>query len=131
VILLDRVQKQKLLSSSEIKLLRAKKLIEGRAPNVYISAKVADLVGQQAAYIRNRGSDKAHYKQLILDLIHTFGPATRQQINELLLSKLPEVLSEPQKLNKISNLLTEMAHKDRTIRNEGSDTRPRWSLIIS
>lgn len=131
VILLDRVQKQKPLSSSEIKLLRPKKLIEGRAPNVYISAKVADLVGQQAAYIRNRGSDKTHYKQLIVDLIRTFGPATRQQINELLLPKLPEVLSERQKLNKISNLLAEMAHKDRTIRNEGSDTRPHWALINS
>lgn len=129
VMLLDRVQKRKPLTAPEIKVLRAKRLIEGRAPNLYISATVADMTGQQAAYIRNRGMDKMHYKQLIVDLIRTFGPATRQRINELLLPKLPDALSEPQKLNKISNLLAEMAHKDKTIRNEGSDTRPRWSLI--
>ncbi len=129
VMLLDRVQKRKSLTAAETKVLRAKWLIEGRAPNLYISATVADMTGQQAAYIRNRGMDKTHYKQLIVDLIRTFGPATRQRINELLLPKLPDALPEPQKLNKISNLLAEMAHKDKTIRNEGSDTRPRWSLI--
>jgi ATP-dependent DNA helicase RecG len=129
VMLLDRVQKRKPLTAAEIKLLRAKRLIEGRAPNLQLSATVADMAGQQAAYIRNRGMDKTHYKQLIVDLIRTFGPATRQRINELLLPKLPDVLSEPQKLNKISNLLAEMAHRDQTIHNEGSDTRPRWSLI--
>ncbi len=129
VMLLDRVQKRKPLVAAEIKVLRAKRLIEGRAPNLYISATVADMTGQQVAYIRNRGMDKMHYKQLIVDLIRTFGPATRQRINELLLPKLPDALSEPQKLNKVSNLLAEMAHKDKTLRNEGSDTRPRWSLI--
>src|SRR5690606_8740420 len=42
IILLDKVQKQKQLSISEIKELRDKELIEGRKPNFHISSKVAD-----------------------------------------------------------------------------------------
>lgn len=129
VILLDKVQKRKPLSAEGIKLLRAKRLIEGRAPNVFISATVADMTSQQSAYIRNRGLDKGFYKQLVIERIRKFGPATRQQINELLMPKLPEVLTEKQKLNKISNLLSEMARRDRIIRNKGSDTKPNWALI--
>lgn len=54
VILLDRVQKQQKVSADEVKLLKAEKLIEGRSPNYYISARVADLTAQKARYIRNR-----------------------------------------------------------------------------
>lgn len=45
IILLDKVQKRKPCSNEELKLLRAKKLIEGRNPNIMISAQVAQLTG--------------------------------------------------------------------------------------
>lgn len=127
VILLDRVQKQKPLNSSEIKLLRAKKLIEGRAPNVYISAKVADLVGQQAAYIRNRGFDDGYYMDLIIDFLNKFHGATRQQLDELLLDKLPERLTDKQKRRRVSYLTTKL-REGSVIRNAGSDADPWWVL---
>jgi len=57
VLLLDRVQKKAVISPEEAKTLRAAKLIEGRAPNYFVSAKVADWTGDKARYIRNRGLD--------------------------------------------------------------------------
>ena len=131
VILLDRVQKRRPLNPDQIHRLRTAKLVEGRAPNIFISSAVAAITQQQSSYIRNRGLDKGYYKQLLIERIRTFGPATRQQINELLLPKLPDVLTEKQKLTKIGNLLAEMARKDKTLRNEGSDTRPSWALVIA
>jgi ATP-dependent DNA helicase RecG len=57
VILLDRVQKHRSITPEEARRLRNEKLIEGRAPNYYISSKVADWTGQKARYIRNRVLD--------------------------------------------------------------------------
>ncbi len=58
-----------------------------------------------ALYIRTRGLDDAHYKSLICDLIKRSGSARRGDIDKLLLDKLPEVLDQQQKANKIKNLL--------------------------
>ena len=44
VFLLDKVQKRHPISALEAKALRARKLIEGRAPNHLVSAKVADVL---------------------------------------------------------------------------------------
>lgn len=129
VILLDRVQKRQKIAAADAQRLRAGRLIEGRAPNYFVSAKVAEIAEAQSSYIRNRGLDKGYYKQLIVERIRTFGPTTRRQLNELLLSKLPDVLSEKQKLTKIGNLLAELARKDGLIRNAGSDTKPSWVLV--
>jgi ATP-dependent DNA helicase RecG len=38
------------------------------------------------------------------------------------------VLNERQKKIKINNLLNEMANRDRTIKNEGSDRKPKWVI---
>ena len=48
VLLLDRVQKRLPLSQDEVRLLRALSLIEGRSPNLFVSAKVAALTEQKA-----------------------------------------------------------------------------------
>lgn len=50
-------------------------------------------------------------------------------INRLLLSKLPDILDEKQKNNKVNNLLYEMSKKDNAIKNIGSDKKPRWVLV--
>lgn len=128
VMLLDRVQKRKPLTAAEIRVLRGKRLIEGRAPNLYISATVADMTGQQAAYIRNRGFDDAHYMKMIVDFLKKFGSATRQQFDELLLPKLPDHLTEKQKYRKISYLKTKLRERD-VIHNAGSDADPCWMLV--
>ena len=43
------------LTPAAYKWLKAEKLREGRAPNYYITAKVAEWTGQKARYIGNRG----------------------------------------------------------------------------
>ena len=58
VLLLDRVQKGRPLTPAEAQTLKGLGLIEGRTPRFFISAKVADVAGQKARYIHNRGLDE-------------------------------------------------------------------------
>jgi ATP-dependent DNA helicase RecG len=128
VVALDKVQKRKPLSPEELKLLRRLKLVEGRAPNVFVASKVAAITGGKAQYIRNRAFDTGHYKKMILDFIREYGSANRKDIDDLLKGKLSDVLTPEQQAVKIKNLLAEMARKDGTIRNVGSRTKPDWKL---
>jgi len=65
---------------------------------------------------------------MVIELIKKFDSASRQDIDRLLLSKLPDILDEKQKLKKINNLLNEMSRKDKTIRNSGTKRTPVWVL---
>lgn len=105
IILLDRVQKKKSLTAEQVRHLKQQGLVEGRKPNLHISARVARQSGDKAEYIRNRGFDDQHYKGLICEYIEKFGEARRADIDRLLLDKLPDVLDERQKANKVRNLL--------------------------
>ena len=108
VLLLDRVEKKKALQPQDVQELRAGKLVEGRSPNLYVSARVADWTNQKAAYIRNRGLDDKYYRKLVTDYLAKYGRATRKELDELLLSKLPDVLDATQKASKVRNLLQAM-----------------------
>lgn len=108
VLLLDRVQKGLGLTASEAKALRDLQLIEGRAPKYFISAKMADAVGQKARYIHNRGLDNSYYQQLVLDYLKKYDRATRADLDALLLAKMPDVLTPAQKANKLKNLMQGM-----------------------
>ncbi|MDQ7839081.1 MAG: ATP-binding protein [Thermodesulfobacteriota bacterium] len=130
IIMLDKVQKKKKLTPAEEKYLRDKKLIEGRKPNYYISAKVAQKTGQKAAYTKNKPFDKAYYLDLIEKAIREHGHVERNDVDELLWNKLPEWMNDKQKKIKINNLLAELRRKNR-IRNDGSDTKSKWVLIAS
>jgi ATP-dependent DNA helicase RecG len=130
VMLLDRLQKGRKLDTEAIRLLRARKLIEGRAPNLFISGSVAEITGQQPAYIRNRAFDDAYYMDMVINYLHEFGDAGRKQVDELLLGKLSDRLGETQKKRRVSYLLTKLRSTGR-IRNAGSDAQPRWVLSNS
>lgn len=108
VLLLDRVQKGHGLTAEEVKTLRSMDLIEGRASKYFISAKVADVVGEKAKYIHNRGLDDGYYQQLVLDYLRRYGKAARGDLDALLLGKLPDVLTASQRANKVKNLLQGM-----------------------
>lgn len=54
-------------------------------------------------------------------------PVSCQDIDTLLLGKLPEVLTEEQKLNRIHNLLRQLAEAGR-IHNAGGRRWPKWVL---
>ncbi|EDM36246.1 putative transcriptional regulator [Pedobacter sp. BAL39] len=127
IIALDKVQKGKRLSNQEEKHLRAKKLIEGRKPNYYLSLKVASQAGQKAGYTKNRAFDKAYYLDLIIQFIKHHKQVERKDIDELLSNKLPGWMDEQQKKFKVNNLLSEMRKKE-MIQNEGTFAKPKWIL---
>ncbi len=106
ILLLDRVQKQLSLNNEQVKYLKQLGLIEGRKPNFHISVRVAQHTGDKAQYIQNRGVDDKYYKQMICDYLTKFGYGRRADINNLLLDKLPTILSSKQKVNKITNFLS-------------------------
>ena len=127
VFLLDKVQKQEIISKESFKDLKKKGLVEGRYPNIFVSFKVADIVGQKAAYVRNKGLDDDICKQLIIKALESMGSASRRELMEVLKKALPEVLNEDQKSKKVSNLLQAM--KDEGIVSViGSKRYAKWVL---
>ena len=130
VILLDKVQKNLAINDDAAKLLKNKKLIEGRKPNYYISASIAELTGQKAGYIRNRGFKDDHYKKLILEYLDKYGSASKDDIDKLILDILPEVLDKKQKENKVRNLLYTMHKKDKSIINKGTARKSSWKKFV-
>jgi ATP-dependent DNA helicase RecG len=127
VILLDKVQKRQTITDDAAKLLKKKGLIEGRKSNYYISAKMAEITNQKASYTRNKGLDKEFYKGFIIKHIENHGFATREEIDALILDKLPAYMNEKQRKIKINNILQEMAGP--LIQNTGSRTKPKWILV--
>ncbi len=127
VLSLDRVQKGLLLPDDKIKHLRRAGLIEGRKPNLHVSATVAAATDKKADYIRTRTMDEDHYAKLIMDYLKKFGKASRKEIDNLLFNKLSDALDDSQKYRKISNLLTNMRRSGR-IYNAGSRKVPEWRL---
>ncbi len=130
VLALDRLQKRLPLDDSTVRRLRRAGLIEGRKPNLYVSASVAQAAATRADYIRTRAQDDAFYKKLVTDYIEKFGAATRKEVEDLLLEKLSVTLTPEQKDDKISNLLSAMRRAG-VIRNEGSRSKPKWVLAES
>ena len=129
VILLDKVQKNLVITDDAAKLLKKKGYIEGRKPNYFISAQIAEATNQKAEYIKNRGFKDDHYKKLVIDFITQYKKASKEDIDKLLYDILPDVLSDTKKKNKIRNLLYAMSARDETIKNEGSRTKPKWTLV--
>ena len=128
VMLLDKVQKGISISKDAHKSLKSQKLVEGRYPRLFVSSSIAAAMGEKAKYIRYRAFDNQQYKNMIIAFIKKYGSASREEIDDLLLKKLSDVLSEKQKRNKISNLLYAMYRKDKIIRNTGSRRVPKWVI---
>lgn len=130
IFLLDKVQKKRYLSDTEVKYLKTKGYIEGRKPNYLITAHVIKPTLDKelkAQYIRQRGFDDEHYKKMILEYLRKYGSATRKDVDELLLSKLPDVLNEKQKQNKVMNILSDLRRQGQ-VKNVGSKTQSKWML---
>ncbi len=125
VILLDRVQKKLPITKDAAGLLRKQKLIEGRKPNYFVSASVAKITGQKAAYTKNKAFEKSYYLDMILKSIKEHDFLERKDVDELLWNKLSDLLSEKQKKKKIANLLSELVRK-KLINNTGTYKKPKW-----
>ncbi len=87
-------------------------IIEGKAPYVYVSAKVAEIIDEKAQYIKNRGQRDLYYRRLILDYLHKWGEGTKKDFTKLLFDKLPDVLDSTQKDNKIRTLMSSMKKEE-------------------
>lgn len=129
IVLLDRVQKKIKINKEEHQILKSLRLVEGRYPAIFVVSKIAGVAGAKTAYIKNRAFDNDHYKKMIINFIREYGSATRKEINDLLISKLSDVLTEKQKMSKVHNLISEMAKKERIIKNSGSRRKPKWILV--
>ncbi|MBY0362235.1 MAG: putative DNA binding domain-containing protein [Phreatobacter sp.] len=127
VLALDRVQKRLPITDEAIRHLRLSNLIDGRKPNIHVSATVAAATADKAAYIRTRAQDDEHYAKLVIDYLRNFEQASRSEIDKLLTDKLSDALTGEQKQDKIGNLLTKMRRQGR-IQNTGTRGRPVWKI---
>jgi ATP-dependent DNA helicase RecG len=127
IFALDRIQKKLPVSDEALGHLRRAGLIEGRKPNVHVSAIVAAATDNKAEYIKMRSLDDRHYKELILECLAKFGEASRKDINGFIFPKLGDVLNAKQKYHKISNLLSSMRRAE-LIHNAGNDAKPIWKI---
>jgi ATP-dependent DNA helicase RecG len=130
VILLDKVQKRIRISKDENKKLKALKLVEGRYPNLFVAGKAAAVAGLKAQHIRNRGLDRQYYKAILLELIKVHGPVSRKDIDTLLMDKLPEILTEKQKRDRIHNLIAELSGPSGKVKNIGTRRYPKWVVPL-
>lgn len=125
VMLLDRVQRGRRIGRDEHHRLKSAGLVEGRYPNLIVAGAVAKATGEAGRHIRERGFDKQYYLDLILALVREHGPVARRDVDQLLLAKLPDRLTEEQKLRKVNNLLQELRQTGR-IENRGTRAKPKW-----
>ena len=129
IILLDKVQKgHKDLTDQQITYLRKKRFVEGRKSNIYLSFNVIEPIGDEqlnAEYIANKSFDDEHFKKVIVEYIKKFGGTKRNSIDNLIIPKLSNVLSEEQKKGKVTNMLTAL-RKDGKIKTIAFGT---WELV--
>jgi ATP-dependent DNA helicase RecG len=88
---------------------------------------MARATGETARHVRESGFEKQYYLDLILQLVRQHGPVARQEVDALLLPKLPERLSEEQKRAKVHNLLQEL-RRARQIERQGARAAAQWVI---
>lgn len=124
---LDQIQKGEKISKIDAKELKAKSLIEGRYPNLYISEVMARKTGEMAKYIQNRPFQDEHYKRMILEFLVKNPDASRKDIDDLIMGVLPKILTRKQCKNKVSNLIRHLSTEKKII-NKGNNKKPKWQI---
>lgn len=127
VIALDKVQKKQPIGDSEFKSLKDKRLIEGRRPNIHVSADVAAATDTVEDYLKRRGIDKAYCEKMVVDFLKVKRESKRAGIIRLLSEKLSDALTEEQKRNFIRNLLQDMRRRQELL-VEGRGVTALWRL---
>ena len=109
--LLSRIQMHKSLTDYEIAYLRKRKLVEGRKNALYIAKTIANHIGKKADYTKNKGLDDKYYKELLTKFVKQHKRVCRKDVDDLLFTKLPDALTERQKMTKIGHLLSALKKK--------------------
>lgn len=126
--LIDRVQKHKPISKDAVNYLRKLGVIEGKIPNIYISAKVAESMDDKAQYIKNKGFEDEAYCKWIISYLESYKKAKKQDFIELLKDKLPDSLSFKQKVSKIKYLLQKMKQEGIITTDSDNKRLANWIL---
>lgn len=127
VFLLDKIQKKETISKGDYSFLRKLGLVEGRYPNIFVSYKVANIVGTPIDYVKNKGLNKDVYRQLIINMLETMESAKTSEIKEILQGALPAIMDENQQARKVSNILQSMK-KDGIVDVRGTGHAAKWFL---
>ena len=128
VFLLDKVQKHETISKDSFQILKKAGLVEGRYPNLFVSYKVANIVGQKTDYVRNKGLSNDVYKQIIINALKTMKDASVSELKEVLIGALPAIFDEKQQSKKVSNILQSMK-REGTADVDGTGHSARWFLV--
>ncbi|MDX9750345.1 MAG: ATP-binding protein [Flavobacteriales bacterium] len=129
VLLLDKVQRGIRIGRAEHAQLKKAGLVEGRYPNLHISARLARATGDEVRYVKRKGLDDERCLEFIVRLVSTAPSGVgRQQIDELLIPMLPDVLTPPQRKNKVHNLIQRLAREGRIRNLGGRGLSSRWVL---
>jgi ATP-dependent DNA helicase RecG len=128
VFLLDRVQKKLPLEKEQYKTLKKLGLVEGKIPNVYVSATISEIIDERAQYTRNKAMDDKYYMDLIITYLKQWGSGKKSDFVGLLSDKLPDMLDKKQKAHKVRYFLTVM-HINGTIERTTKNKRSgAWRL---
>ena len=130
VYLLDQVQKGKRISKEAATHLRKYNLVEGRMPNLFLAAPLARTPEEKTQYIKNKAFDDQYYRDLIIMYLKQYGRAQKADIRELLWDKLPDNLSNKQKNDKVSTILTYMRKKNIIKTDSDNHQVSYWILVV-
>ncbi len=131
VFLIDSVQKGIKIDKEAVKYLRKLKVIEGKMPNIFLSASVAATIGEKGQYVKNKGFDDQYYKDLVVKYLEQYHSAKKKDIRQLLWDKLPEIMEEQQKEDKIKNLLASMRKQGIIVTDSSNQQTSSWILVKS
>lgn len=127
-IWLDAVQKHRQVTPSALEILKARKLIEGRAPNYFISLDVAKKTKQLGEYTKMKGLERDKYLGMIYEFVKNGSPegVMLNQIFEYMSEALPknkDVKSQKRFLGYLVSILKTQEKID----NEGK----RWIITTN
>lgn len=129
VFLIDSVQKHKGITREAIKHLKKLGVIEGKTPNIYLSAKIAESIDKKAQYIKNKAFDEDSYRKWIINYLKTYEKAKKQDFIQLLQEKLPDLLTEKQKEARIKYLLQKMKQEGVITTDSENKRLANWILV--
>lgn len=127
-VLLDQVQRGKLINDNAIDLLRKKHLIEGRKPHLFVAKELAKNTGKKVEYSKHKGLEAKSCESLLLNTLKEHGILSRTEIDALLWNVVSDQLDDKQKKSKIGNILTNL-RKRNLIENKTLGNISKWSLV--
>ena len=128
VYLLDCIQKKQPLSREQYKQLRSLGVIEGKAPNVYVSRNSAGTINSQTQSGINKNAEDKYYADLIIGFLHENGSGKKSDFIALLSDKLSDTLDDKQRENKVRALLVSLYRKELIERTTHNKRTGAWQL---